>query len=122
MRLLLVAGWCSLLLAQEQKKFAPKPPPEQPLPFSHKVHAATGIKCTDCHTIRPPGDHAGLPAEAVCMGCHATVRKDSPAIERLAAFAKAGQRVPWVRVLRRASWAANGWSRGGSGSAARARR
>ncbi len=98
--LLVVVGCCGLLLAQQQQRFAPKPPPEQPLPFSHKTHASAGIKCTDCHTIRPPGDHAGLPAEAVCMGCHATVRKDSPAIQRLAAFAKAGQRVPWVRVYK----------------------
>jgi hypothetical protein len=32
------------------------------------------------------------------MLCHATVAKDKPAIQKLAAFAKSKQAVPWVRV------------------------
>ena len=78
-----------------------KPAPQQPLPFSHKTHAgAAAMKCADCHAIKAPGDHAGLPAETLCMACHATIKKESLAIERLAAFAKSGQRVPWVRIYK----------------------
>lgn len=82
------------------RRFEPKPPPAQPLPFSHKVHTAQGVRCLDCHAIRPPGDQAGFPAEAACMGCHASVKKDSPHIQKLAAFAAARNRIPWVRVYR----------------------
>ena len=68
----------------------------QLIPFSHKMHAAAQIKCLDCHTIRPPGDAAGFPSQAACMGCHATVKKDSPAIQKLAGM----KSIPWVRVYR----------------------
>lgn len=73
--------------------------PKQPLAFSHKTHSAQGVKCLDCHTIRDPeGFAAGFPREATCMGCHVTVKKESPDIQKLAAFAKSKQAVPWVRV------------------------
>ena len=74
------------------------PGPQQPIPFSHKTHTAQGVKCLDCHTIRKPGFAAGLPQEAACMGCHSTVKTDSPAIQRLSEFHKSGKPVPWVRV------------------------
>ena len=86
----------------------PSPPPKdeklpgdpvtQPLPFSHKTHVAQGIQCLDCHPIREPGFQAGYPREAACMGCHATIKKESPAIQRLAGFAKGKQPVPWVKI------------------------
>jgi len=57
-----------------------KTAPTQPIPFNHKVHAAAGLTCLGCHAIAAPGDLAGLPAATFCMGCHETVKKDSPAI------------------------------------------
>jgi len=103
-RTLPLAGMAIALWAQSaappEKPFTPKPPPEQPLPFSHKTHVAAGVRCLDCHTIKTPGDHAGIPAEAVCMGCHATVKADSPAIRKLAAYAGERERVPWVRIYK----------------------
>ena len=75
-------------------------PPTQPIPFSHKVHSGLGIKCVDCHSIKPPGDLAGYPSEASCMGCHMTVKKDSPAIQKLSAAARQRKPLPWVRVYR----------------------
>jgi hypothetical protein len=74
--------------------------PVQPIPFSHKIHSGVGIKCLDCHAIKPPGDRAGFPAEAICMSCHLTIKKDSPAIRKLADFAKQKRPVPWVRVYK----------------------
>lgn len=82
------------------KTFVPKPPPEQPVAFSHAKHSQAGIKCLDCHAMRAPGDQAGFPAVAVCMGCHATIRKESPEIAKLATFASAKKAVPWVRVYK----------------------
>ncbi len=73
-------------------------PPVQPVPFSHKAHAPLGVKCRDCHAIREPGFEAGIPGEAVCMGCHIAIRKESPSIQKLAGFAKSKTRVPWARI------------------------
>jgi hypothetical protein len=98
-----LAGLTAVLWAQstQVKPFQPKAPPEQPIPFSHKTHAGTaGVKCMDCHTIRPPGDAAGIPRENVCMGCHASIKKESAAIHKLAEYSGQKKPVPWVRVYR----------------------
>jgi hypothetical protein len=77
-----------------------KAPPAQPIPFNHKVHATAGLTCLGCHTIAAPGDLAGLPGASFCMGCHDTIKKDSPAIQTLTAFAGDRKPIPWVRVYR----------------------
>jgi hypothetical protein len=79
---------------------AEEPPAAQPVPFSHKTHADVGIKCLDCHAIRKPGFAAGLPKDETCMGCHATIKTGSPAVQKLAAHAKAKKPLPWVRIYR----------------------
>ena len=77
-----------------------KAAPTQPIPFNHKVHTAAGLTCLTCHNIAAPGDLAGLPAATFCMGCHETVKKDSPAIQSLKAFATERKPIPWVRVYK----------------------
>jgi hypothetical protein len=96
---LVAAAW-SQPAVPEAKPFTPKAPPEQPVAFSHKLHAAQGIKCLDCHTIPPPGDLAGYPGAATCMGCHLSIKKDSPEIRKVAAFAQGRKPIPWVRLYR----------------------
>jgi len=73
-------------------------PPVQPIPYSHKAHLALGLECKTCHTNPDPGKLMTFPATSTCMSCHATVAKSKPAIQKLAAFAKSQQDVPWVRV------------------------
>ena len=90
MKLLAMLLLCASLRAGE----------EQPIPFSHKTHTKSGIKCQDCHTLKKPGFAAGLPKEQTCMGCHATIKADSPPIQKLAEYAKANKPVPWVRIYR----------------------
>jgi hypothetical protein len=72
----------------------------QPVPFSHRQHAATGTKCTDCHTKVRHEERAGLPTANQCMLCHVTIRKESPAVQRVAEFAANKEPIPWVRVYR----------------------
>ncbi|MFN7925720.1 MAG: cytochrome c3 family protein [Bryobacteraceae bacterium] len=101
----LLAAIAALSLAQKPapprvEEKLPKEPPEQPIPFSHKTHVAQSIKCTDCHPIKDPGFAAGFPKEAACMGCHASIKSDSPAIRKLVGFAKAKEAVPWARVYK----------------------
>lgn len=84
--------------AGDQDCFAP--PPQQPLPFSHKKHAGAGLRCTECHAMEKPGYSAGLPSTATCMTCHITIKKDATPIQRLAAYDKQHKPVPWEPVYR----------------------
>ena len=45
-----------------------------------------------------PGDQVTVPGTAKCMACHTTIRKDSPAIQKLADYHKKGEPIPWKRV------------------------
>jgi hypothetical protein len=96
---------CAVLLAwaanAEEKE--PKPPlgaaPMQPLPFSHRVHVTTGgLKCAECHKTAATAPAAGMPAVDFCMRCHVAIKKDSPAISKLAEYQKAQKAVDWFRV------------------------
>jgi hypothetical protein len=72
---------------------------QQPIPFSHKVHAGTmKLACKTCHPNPDPGETETIVAPAKCMECHSAIKTESPAIQRLAAAAKEGKDIPWVRV------------------------
>ncbi len=101
--LLALAALPALTQGPVPQTSAPKympPPPVQPLPFSHKAHAAAGLECKYCHEMPEPGDYAGLPATDKCMTCHLGIKKDSPHIQRLAAYHAKSEPVPWKRVYR----------------------
>jgi formate-dependent nitrite reductase cytochrome c552 subunit len=72
----------------------------QPVAFSHRQHSAAGIKCVDCHTKALREERAGIPQSDRCMLCHATIRKDSAAVQHVARFAAEKKSIPWVRVYR----------------------
>jgi hypothetical protein len=76
-----------------------QPAPEQPLPYSHKLHAGSlQLKCKGCHVNADPGDVMGFPSVATCMACHSSIAAKKPSIQKLAAAAKSGQEIAWVRV------------------------
>lgn len=77
--------------------FQGKPVP-QPIPYSHKLHIGLGLQCKNCHTNPEPGELMGIPAATVCMGCHQSIKTDSPHIQKLAGFAQQKRNVPWNRV------------------------
>lgn len=73
--------------------------PQQPIPFSHKLHAGTQqLKCATCHKNPDPGERMGLATAATCMQCHEEVKRDSPAIQKLAEFASEKREIRWTRV------------------------
>jgi Cytochrome c7 and related cytochrome c/Cytochrome c3 len=78
--------------------------PEQPIPYSHKQHISMGLKCEFCHIEPDPGEMMTFPATEKCMSCHQSVAKDKPAIQKLTAFAKSNEPVPWVRVYKIPEW------------------
>jgi mono/diheme cytochrome c family protein len=50
--------------------------PEQPIKFSHKLHAGENeIPCQYCHNSVEKSRHAGIPTVNVCMNCHKGISK-----------------------------------------------
>ena len=50
--------------------------PEQPINFSHKIHAGDhGIDCNYCHHTARSSKHAGIPSVNVCMNCHTYINE-----------------------------------------------
>ena len=73
--------------------------PEQPIPFSHKLHAGTlGIDCRYCHTTVEKSPFAAVPTVETCVGCHDKVKKDSPRLKPLWDSVKNNTSIPWVRL------------------------
>lgn len=61
------AGWNWLLNVGIYTGYAP----EQPINFSHKVHAgAQKIDCNYCHNSARNSKSSGIPTANVCMNCH----------------------------------------------------
>ncbi|MEO5891489.1 MAG: c-type cytochrome [Ferruginibacter sp.] len=50
--------------------------PEQPIYFSHKVHAGTNqISCLYCHGGAQDSKHANVPSVTTCMNCHMGIKE-----------------------------------------------
>ena len=50
--------------------------PEQPIYFSHKIHAGEqGIDCQYCHSSAKYGKVSGIPSVNVCMNCHYQIQE-----------------------------------------------
>jgi hypothetical protein len=73
--------------------------PEQPIKFSHKLHAGQmAIDCQYCHIGVEKGRHAIVPSVNVCMNCHTLARKDRPEIVKLTQYYEEGKPIPWKRI------------------------
>lgn len=90
----LLVGWIA-----QPDRYAKGKPVEQPLPYSHALHAgALKISCLYCHSGAGRSRVAGVPAVSLCMDCHRVTRTDRPAIQRLAELQKTGAPLVWNRV------------------------
>jgi hypothetical protein len=73
--------------------------PEQPVPFSHKLHAGDlGLDCRYCHNTVEQSAYAAIPPSATCMNCHATVLPTSPKLAPIRESFATGNPVEWKRV------------------------
>jgi glucose dehydrogenase len=71
----------------------------QPIPFSHRQHVqGVGLKCVTCHKEIGASGRMQLPDVADCMGCHQTIKTDSPPIQRLAQLQKDDDLLAWKPV------------------------
>jgi hypothetical protein len=75
--------------------------PEQPVPFSHALHAGElGMDCRYCHTSVEKAAHASVPPTQTCMNCHTMVRPESPKLAPVHESYETGLPVEWKRVHR----------------------
>lgn len=85
-------------------------PDEQPIAFSHRVHAGQRqIDCTYCHSGARDGDIAGIPAVEQCMACHKVIRESrdpdpekarfyTAQIAKLHEYARKQAAIEWEKV------------------------
>ncbi|TKG91176.1 hypothetical protein EYV94_22485 [Puteibacter caeruleilacunae] len=77
--------------------------PDQPIKFSHKVHAGENqIDCKYCHNTVDKSRSAGIPSVNLCLNCHSLVREGSNSgqfeINKIHQAVENGQSVEWIRI------------------------
>jgi len=73
--------------------------PEQPVAFSHKVHAGdNGIPCLYCHVHARRSAVAGIPSVQRCVGCHKITAAAKPEVQKLIGYWERKEPIPWTRV------------------------
>ena len=77
--------------------------PDQPIKFSHKVHAGdNGISCKYCHHTAESSKSAGIPAMNLCMNCHVIIREGSHSgkfeIAKIIDAVENKKPVQWIRL------------------------
>ena len=77
--------------------------PDQPIKFSHKVHAGeNAIDCLYCHTTAEQSKSAGIPAMNLCMNCHVIIREGTNSgkfeIAKIINAVENNEPVEWMRL------------------------
>jgi len=70
----------------------------QPVPFSHRQHAAKKLKCVFCHSGAEKYSQASIPGVVFCMSCHSVVKSDTAEVLRVKAYLERREEIPWRRV------------------------
>lgn len=73
--------------------------PEQPLPFSHKIHAGDlKMDCRYCHSKIEEAPMANIPPTQTCMNCHKIVKRNSEKLKVVMDSWNNKNPVQWIRV------------------------
>ncbi len=73
--------------------------PEQPVPFSHQLHAGQlQMDCRYCHSTVESTSFAAIPDTKVCMNCHASIKSDSENMELITESYSTGNPVSWLKI------------------------
>jgi hypothetical protein len=73
--------------------------PEQPVAFSHKLHAGDlGMDCRYCHTTVEDAAFAAIPPSATCMNCHKNIAPQSRKLLAVRETYATDASIPWIRV------------------------
>jgi hypothetical protein len=74
--------------------------PEQPIPFSHRLHAGhKAIQCQYCHPYVGHSNHPGLPPVEKCLHCHNYIIANHWWIQEEHRYFNTQTPTPWVKVI-----------------------
>jgi len=74
--------------------------PEQPIPFSHRVHAGVkAIPCEFCHSYVRRSTHPGIPPVEKCFYCHNDIIPRYPWIQKEREYFDTKTPTPWKKVF-----------------------
>lgn len=72
---------------------------EQPIPFSHRLHAGVKkIDCRFCHPYVARSTFPGIPPVEKCLFCHNYIIANHPQIQKEHYYFDTGTPTPWVKV------------------------
>ena len=97
---IIVVGFIGLVLGYwANAAFFPGTSPEQPIDFSHKIHAGDfEIPCLYCHVQARRSISAGVPSVNKCVSCHSEVATERPQIRQVMNYWENKQPIPWIKV------------------------
>ena len=73
--------------------------PEQPVPFSHKIHAGElGMDCRYCHNTVEAAAHAAVPPAGTCMNCHGVIDAELDILAPVRDSYNEDKPIEWVRI------------------------
>jgi hypothetical protein len=73
--------------------------PEQPIPFSHRLHAGIKeIQCQFCHPYVGRSTNPGIPPVEKCLYCHNYIIAKHPQILKEHRYFNTTTSTPWVKV------------------------
>ena len=73
--------------------------PEQPVPYSHKMHAGDlGMDCRYCHSSIEQSATANVPPTQTCMNCHTLVLTESEKLRPVRESWSTGEPIEWIRI------------------------
>jgi hypothetical protein len=74
--------------------------PEQPIPFSHRVHAGIKeIQCQFCHPFVGRSTSPGIPPVEKCLFCHKYIIANHPEIQKVHRYFNSGVPIPWKNAV-----------------------
>ncbi len=95
---------CSLFLILVFLYFFYIPPatdigPEQPIPFSHRVHSGVKeIQCQFCHPYVGRSSFPGMPPVEKCLYCHKYIIANHPEIKKEHWYFNTRTPIPWKKA------------------------
>jgi cytochrome c551/c552 len=103
---ILISGYVLYEITTAEAKNIGRTPgyePDQPIKFSHKVHAGENkIDCKYCHFSATEGKHSGIPSAQLCLNCHNVIKKGvntgETEIAKILEANKTGKQIKWVKV------------------------
>jgi hypothetical protein len=73
--------------------------PEQPIPFSHRVHAGVKqIQCQFCHPYVSRSHFPGIPPVEKCLYCHNYIIANHPQIRKEHDYFNTKTSTPWMKA------------------------